>query len=121
MATKLTRKLDFAKMFPEVLMSFHPGHDYQETEQTGGLDLCKAVATRTVPGQVADNLLPANCLAEPGLILPRPKDNFERLRQLEFVREHLSDSTDTIASLAEKAAENSRASDSGPVPESLEE
>lgn len=99
--------LDFGAMFPRPADEYDRFADVKEVEQVGGLDLRKALANRVVPGQIADNLLPPNCLAEPGLLMPRPKDVFERMRQMKYVADKLSETDDTtLKHMAEKSAVN---------------
>lgn len=105
---------EVAAMFPIVDLGYNREHDRQEVEQIGGIDLCKAVATNSVPGTVSSSLLAPNMVAEPGLLMPRPHDIFERVRQIRYVHDHLADSVDDIQrALAEKSLEKT-ANDSAP-------
>ena len=77
-------------MFPYVECKFDRKVDLKETDQVGFLDLNKVYETGVVEGVVSFDDNAFNGIQDPADILPRPKDNFERIRQGEYVRSALA-------------------------------
>lgn len=76
--------------FPYQECKFDKRKDLKETDQVGFLDLNKVYATGVVEGAVSFDENFFNGVLEPAAILHRPKDNFERMRQADYVRSAVS-------------------------------
>lgn len=79
--------------FPFVSCEFNKKTDLKETDQFGFIDLNKVYETGVIEGVVSFDDTSFNGIQDPSDILPRPHDNFERIRQGEYVRSALAASS----------------------------
>lgn len=68
---------------------YDPKFDRQAVDQTGVLDVREAFVNGAIDGSVSVSAEHFNGVQDPSVLLPRPKDQFEALRQAEYVRTSL--------------------------------
>lgn len=94
---------DHSKL-PVRVYCFDPRVDLHQVDPSGEVNLRKAYANGAIEGNVAFEDGSFNGVQDPSVLLPRPKDQFERMRQFEFVRESLranQSKTDSVTSNGE--------------------
>lgn len=79
---------DFNKL-PSRSFNNDPAVDLHAVNPLGEVNLRKAFVNGSVEGMVAFSDESFNGVQDPGSLLPRPKDQFERMRQGQYVRESL--------------------------------
>lgn len=85
---------------------YDPDHDLHEVDQFGFVDLRSAYERGTIPGDMSFEELEFNQVADPTVLLPKSDDVFDRLRKAQYVREQLSQASDSDAKdLAESVVE----------------
>lgn len=72
---------------------FDPKCDRRSVDQVGYIDLRKTFESGAIPGNATFLDERCNGVVDPDDMLPRPKDNFERMRQMDFVRSVLKESS----------------------------
>lgn len=72
---------------------FDPKRDRRSVDQVGFIDLRKTFESGSIPGNATFLDEHCNGVVDPDDMLPRPKDNFERMRQMDFVRGVLKESS----------------------------
>lgn len=65
---------------------FDPSIDLKPVDPYGFVDLREAYVSGSVPGIVSVDDTRFNGVADPSVMMERPKDNFERMRQAEYVK-----------------------------------
>lgn len=65
---------------------YNPEFDRQAVDQTGIIDVREAFVNGVIDGSVSVVAESFNGVLDPSVILPRPKDQFEAMRQAEYVR-----------------------------------
>lgn len=68
---------------------YDPSVDLHKVDPTGEVNLRKAYAHGAIDGAVSFEEGAFNGVQDPDVLLPRPKDQFERIRQAEYVKESL--------------------------------
>lgn len=68
---------------------FDPKRDRKSVDQHGFIDLRKTFESGSIPGNASFLDEHCNGVVDPDDMLPRPKDNFERMRQADFVKSAL--------------------------------
>lgn len=71
---------------------YDPKRDRRAVDQFGFIDLRKTFESGSIPGNASFLDERCNGVVDPDDMLPRPKDNFERMRQVDYVRSVLKDS-----------------------------
>lgn len=75
--------------FPFAEPSFNPAVDRSPVDQSGMIDLRNAYVHGVVEGDVAISDSSFNGIQDPADIMYRAKDNFEAMRNAQYVRESL--------------------------------
>ena len=96
--------------FVPCLGRFNPDIDLHTVDQFGFIDLRKAYESSSIPGDSSYLDTYFNGVLDPSDMLPRPKDNFERMRQAEYVKSVLKSA----------AAAEAKPSTGAPAPEATE-
>lgn len=92
----------------EIKWSYDPELDIQEVDQFGFVDLRQAFEKGTIPGNMSFEQVEFNQVNDPGVLIPKSDDVFDRLRKARYVQEQLSEVADSPAKdLAEKIVEKS--------------
>ena len=76
-------------LLPKPVFGFDPKVDLQAVDQSGVIDLHKAVVNGVIDGDITVTDEMFNGVQDPSVLMPRPKDNFERMRQGEYVKSSL--------------------------------
>lgn len=88
--------------------SYNPDFDIQEVDQFGFVDLRDAYERGTIPGDMSFEQVEFNEVGEPSVLIPKSDDVFDKLRKAQYVRERLSEVSDSPASeLAERVVDKS--------------
>lgn len=76
---------------------YNPSVDREAVDQFGFIDLRKAYLNGAIPGNV--NFLDERCngIVDPDDVMNRPKDNFERMRQMTYVKSVLKSAAEAEA------------------------
>lgn len=110
----MSRKNDNIDNGPQVSAFFNPYVDLAPVDQFGFLDLRKAFVSGVVDGAASFEDRQFNGIDNPDSIMHSPKDNFESLRQAEYVRSTLKEAKNKVArAAAEKAAAEAAAAAGG--------
>lgn len=86
--------------------SFDPACDLQEVDQFGFIDLRSAFERGIIPGDLTFQDEQFNGVDNPGVLMHRSQDVFESLRQVNYVREKMSDLNAREKEAAEKQVES---------------
>lgn len=82
---------------------YDPKFDRRSVDQHGFIDLRRTFESGSIPGNASFLDERCNGVVDPDDMMPRPKDNFERMRQLDYVRGVLKDSKSATAAAEPEA------------------
>lgn len=76
---------------------FNPSCDRSDIDQFGFINLRDAYENGSVDGAMAFEQEKYNGVSDPSVLLPRPRDQFEALRQTDYVRSVLKSAAEAEA------------------------
>lgn len=76
-------------LVPKRDFGYDPEVDLHKVDPEGVLDLREAFVNGMIPADVSVDDTRFNGVADPSVLMERPKDSFERMRQYEYVKSSL--------------------------------
>lgn len=85
------------KRYKSTAGHYNPVIDRSPVDQFGFVDLRKAYETGSIPGNATFLDEHSNGIVDPDDVMNRPKDNFERMRQMNYVKSALKSAAEAEA------------------------
>lgn len=85
------------KRYKPTLGHYNPQVDRSPVDQFGFVDLRKAYESGSIPGNATFLDEHSNGIIDPDDVMNRPKDNFERMRQVTYVKSVLKSAAEAEA------------------------